>query len=242
MVTNCKPSASVCYLNYALRTITVAGTSLPVSDEIRSLSVTIDWRLTFQSHISAVVNSCIYHLQTLQHICHLLPFSTAQALTCTLILSRLDYCNAVLYGCSARAIGRLQRVQNYAARVVTQSNRYTPSQPLLQSLHWLPVQQRLVYKSALITYKVITTSTPSYLSDLLTVHNPAGPTRRSSTRPLLTVPYVASDFARRSFCFVSPTVWNSLPSDVQSSPSQATFKSRLKTHLFNIAFNDQPEL
>jgi len=37
-------------------------------------------------------------------------------------------------------------------------------------------------------------------------------------------------------------MWNSLLSDVQSSPSQATFKSRLKTHLFNIAFNKQPEL
>jgi len=46
--------------------------------------------------------------------------------------------------------------------------------------------------------------------------------------------------ARRSFSFVSPTVWNSLPSDVQSSPSQATFKRRLKTHLFDITFNEQP--
>ena len=54
--------------------------------------------------------------------------------------------------------------------------------------------------------------------------------------------YVASNFARRSIRFVSPTVWNSLPSDVQSNPSQATFKSRVKTHLFNIAFDDQPEL
>jgi len=88
----------------------------------------------------------------------------------------------------------------------------------------------------------VNTSTPSYLSDLLAVHIPAGPTRRSSTRPLLTVPHVASNFARRFFCFVSPTVWNSLPSDVQSSPSRATFKSTLKTHLFNVAFNDQPEL
>jgi len=91
-------------------------------------------------------------------------------------------------------------IHNNAARVVTQSNQCTPSQPLLQSLHWLPVQQRFVYKTALITYKVITTSTPSYLNDLLAVHIPAGPTRRSSTRPLLTVPHIASDFARRSFC------------------------------------------
>jgi len=145
----------------------------------------------------------------------------------------------MLYGCSVRAIGRLQRVQNYAAYVVTQSNRHTPSQPLLCSLHWQPVQQQLVYKAALTTYNVVTTSTPSHLTDL---HNPAGPTRCSSTYPQLTVPYVASDFARRSFCFISPSIWNSLPSDVQSSPTQATFKSRLKTHLFNIAFNDQPKL
>jgi len=142
--------------------------------------VIIDRRLTFESHISEVVKSCNYHLRALQHIRHLVPFSTAQTLAYSLILSRLDYCNAVLYGCSAGAIGRLQRVQNYAARVVTQANRYTPSQPLLQSLHWLPVQQRLVYKAALITYKVITTSTPSCLNDLLAVHNHAGPTRRSS--------------------------------------------------------------
>ena len=149
----------------------------------------------------------------------------------------------MLYDCSAHAIGRLiQHVQNYAVHVVTQSQRYTTSQPLLQSLHWLPVQQQLVYKSALIIYKVMTTSTPSYLSNLLAAHIPAGPTRRSSTRPLFTVRYVASDFARRFFCFISPTVWNSLPSELQSRPSQANFKSRLKTHLFNIAFNDQPEL
>jgi len=75
-----------------------------------------------------------------QHIRHLMPFSTAQTLACSLILSRPDYCNAVLYCCSAHAIGRLQHVQNYVACVMTQSN---PWQPLLQSLHWLPVQQRL---------------------------------------------------------------------------------------------------
>ena len=137
-------------LRAATDTVTVAGTALPVSKEIRSLGVIIDRHLTFDSHISAVIKSCNYHLRALQHI-HLLPFSTAQSLACSLILSQLDYCNAVLYGSSAHVIGQLQRVQNYAARVVTQSNRRTPSQPLLRSLHWLLVQQSLVYKAALIT-------------------------------------------------------------------------------------------
>ena len=97
-------------------TLIATHCTLPVSEEIRLLGVIIDRRLTFDSHISAVVKSCNYHLHALQHIHHLLPFSTAQSLACSLILSQLDYCNAVLYGCSAHVIGQLQRVQNYTVK------------------------------------------------------------------------------------------------------------------------------
>jgi len=82
------------------------------------LGVIIDRRLTFKSHIASVVKFCNYHLWVLQHICHPLPFSTAQTLTCILILSRLDYCNVVLYSCSSHAINWLQRLQNYAVLVM----------------------------------------------------------------------------------------------------------------------------
>jgi len=187
--TSRKPSASVHHLNYALLQIQSPLLVLHCQS-VRRYAYAV-WSSTSIWHskaTSGVVKSCNYHLRALQHIRHLLPFSTAQTLACSLILSRLDYCNAVLYSCSPGAIGRLQRVRNYAERVVTQSNRYMPSQPLLQSLHWLPVQQRLVYKAALITYIVVTLSAPSYLSDLLAVHIPATPSRHSSTRPLLTVP------------------------------------------------------
>jgi len=71
-------------------------------------------------------------------------------------------------------------------------------------------------------------STTSYNATLLT--------HRSSTRPLLTIPYIQSNFARRSFCFTSPTVWNSLPVNIQSSPSQGAFKSRLKTSVQHCFF------
>jgi len=113
------PRYIISTIGAATDTVTVAGTTLPVSEDICSLGVIIDRRLTFESHTSGVVKSCNYHQRALQHIRHLLPFSTAQTLACSLILSRLDYCNAVLYGCKAGAIDRLQRVQNYAARVVT---------------------------------------------------------------------------------------------------------------------------
>jgi len=57
--------------------------------------------------------------------------------------SRLDYCNALLYGAPAATIVKLQRAQNNLARVVCQRGCRTDAAPLLRSLHWLPVKQRV---------------------------------------------------------------------------------------------------
>ena len=101
------PRYIISTIGAATDTVTVAGTTLPVSEEIRSLGVIIDRRLTFESCTYPESSSPVYnyHLRALQHIRHLLPFSAAQTLAYSLILSRLDYCNAVLYGCKAGAIG-----------------------------------------------------------------------------------------------------------------------------------------
>jgi len=58
----------------------------------------------------------------------------------------------------------LQRVQNNAARIVLQSPRRSNAKPLLRRLHWLPIKQRIMYKTAVLTFKVQTTATPAYLS------------------------------------------------------------------------------
>jgi hypothetical protein len=79
----------------------------------------------------------------------------------------------------------------------------------LQKLHWLPVQSRITYKIALITFKTLHQKSPSYLHSLLA---PYTPTRqlRSSGKLLLTVPDLKSSAGRRSFSFAVPTIWNSL--------------------------------
>jgi len=83
----------------------------------------------------------------------------------------MDYCNALLSGAPAATFDRLQRAQNNLARVVCQSRGRTDARQLLHSLHWLPVRQRVTYKLAVLTHKVRTTVTPTYLSELVqTVH------------------------------------------------------------------------
>ena len=154
--------------------------------------------------------------------------SAAQTLACTLILSRLDYCNAVLHGAPAGSIQKLQRVQNTAASVVLQAPRRSSAQPLLEQLHWLPVCQRLDYKLAVLTYKIRSTSTPSYLSCHIRPQESARHLCSSAT-PLLYKPTTRTRFTDRAFRCIAPTVWNSLATDIASSCSLTVFKSKLKT-------------
>ena len=146
--------------------------------------------------------------------------------------SKLDYCNSLYFNLPKSSLKRLQRVQSSLACAVVPSTRYTDHiTPTLRKLHWLPIDERITFKIASLTYKTLNYKQPTYLLELL---HPVVPTRtlRSSTQQLLKIPAIKSQIGRRSFSFSAPTVWNSLPLSLRSSPSLDLFLSRLKTHLF----------
>jgi len=121
----------------------------------------------------------------------------------------------MLYGAPATTFDVLQRAQNNLARVVCQLGGRTDAKPLLQSLHWLPVKQRVTYKMATLTFKVLSSSTPAYLNDLIQSAVPVRPLR-SSDAPMLSAARTRTEFARRAFSVAAPHTWNSLPSDIRS--------------------------
>ena len=76
-------------------------------------------------------------------------FEARRALVTAFISSRLDYCNAILYGIAACNTQRLQVVMNAAARLVTSTGRHEHITPVLHDVvHWLPVSQRIIFKIA----------------------------------------------------------------------------------------------
>ena len=135
----------------------------------------------------------------------------------------------------------LQRIQNYAARVILRlpmSSRITIH---LKSLHWLPVKVRSTYKIACLCFHCHSSTAPSYVTDML--HKKPSHTRntRSSsyTMPLLNRPaHSKATLGDCSFSFASSSVWNSIPNDVKCAPSLSSFKSRLKTYLFRSVYKD----
>ena len=158
--------------------------------------------------------------------------TVANTVACSIVSTRLDYCNSVLYGASAQNIQRLQRVQNSLARVVSGTKKREHIKPVLRDLHWLPVPQRIEYKVALITHKVLSTGQPHYLKSLVNEYKPVRQLRSEGQRLLSKPTGLLSSLASRSFTRASETVWNSLPELLRKTENTHCFKKQLKTHLF----------
>jgi len=158
--------------------------------------------------------------------------TVANTIACSIVHTRLDYCNSLLYGATDKNIKRLQRVQNTLARVVTGTRRRDRIKPVLHELHWLPVAQRCEYKIALITHKVLSTGQPEYLRSLITEYQPTRHLRSEGKRLLAKPSGLSSAAASGSFTCSSEAIWNKLPEDLRKVQNLKTFKSRLKTFLF----------
>ena len=152
-----------------------------------------------------------------------------------MVISRLDYCSSVFIGLPADQIARLQRVHNNAARLVMKKRRRDHVTPLLKELHWLPVKFRCQYRISTLAYRHFERSLPPYLSSSLCTYEPSR-CLRSSNEKLIKIPKRnIKSFGQRSFSFMAPSVWNSLPATLRNVPTLSQFKSRLKT-LFAQAF------
>src|SRR6266536_3447484 len=98
---------------------------------------------------------------------------------------------------------------------------------------WLPVAQRINFKISVITFKVLHNAQPSYLSEIINVHQP--PRLLSScNQNLLYIPRITTVLASHAFSHSSPTLWNALPFNIRLSNSLTTFRSLLNTHFFHL--------
>ena len=147
-----------------------------------------------------------------------------------LVSSRFDYVNSILYGAPKYNISKLQRAHNVLARVVIRSHRRTSADALQHKLHWLPIENRIVLKLVLLTYKTLLIGSPSYLSTFDNVQPPR--TLHSSNSNLLCATRIKTVTGSRAFRCAAPAIWNSLPADIKSACSIESFRTKLKTFLF----------
>ena len=214
----------------------ITGASVPFVNKIQILGVTIDSELSFDDHITSVVRACNFHIRALCHICHLLNQDAANTIACSIVFSRLDHCNTVLYGVTAHNISRLQRVQNILARVVCDAPYRSSASNLRRSLHWLPIAEQITHKIAILTFKVRLHHKPANLAELVIDHTPSR-SLRSSMKEHLVEPRTKTKIASRACRSAAPHISNNIPVDIRALVSIDGFRNKLKAHLFVVAYD-----
>ena len=165
-----------------LPALQVNGVHINPSTSVRNLGVVFNTAFNLDDHVNNICRSMFFHLHNIGKIRDYLTIDATRALVQAYVISRLDYCNALFYGLTATTRSRLQRAQNAAARVVTRSKKRDSITPVLRELHWLPVEHRVTYKIALITFKVLRGLAPPYLEELVQVYVPRRTLRSASER------------------------------------------------------------
>ena len=192
--------------------VSVAGAKIISSATLKSLGVTLDQSLTFDQHVQDVVKASNFHIRALRHIRPMLDREVANTIACSIVSTRLDYCNSLLYGTKVSNIKKLQRIQNSLARVVACSNLRDHITPVLKELNWLPIKQRIKYKVALVTHKVLATGQPPYLAEFMSAYKPRKPGLRSANKCQLTIPTgLGTTAGQRTFTSAAEDVWKKLP-------------------------------
>ena len=189
-------------------------------------------------HVSHTCRLAYHHLRSIANVRNSLTTTACETIVLSLVISRLDFGNATLYGISETLLHRLQVVQNSAARLIMRVRRREHITPILFALHWLPVRQRIQFKILTLVYRRQNHQAPAYLSACITPYVP-GRSLRSADHGLLTEHrYRLERYGRRCFSVAGPALWNELPTPVKECQSFASFKAKLKTHLFRQAFRD----
>ena len=146
--------------------ITIGNAHVPFKQYEKNLGLTLDCHLTMNAHVSNIARTCYFDLRRFVSIRRFLTSTATATLESAFVLSRIDYCNSLLIGSTHDVTSHLQRIQNYAARLILRLPKSSIITTHLISLHWLPVKVRRNYKIACLCYHCHSSNAPSYVADM----------------------------------------------------------------------------
>ena len=168
----------------------------------------------------------------MRQIRHRVSREVLKQLVTSLLLSRLDYCNAILAGLPESSLP-FQRAQNAAARLMLGLDRRSSITTAPRDLHWLPVKHRITFNVATLMHQALHRRCSAYFTDLVAFSSTDSHRQlRSTTTRAAAIQRTRTQFGRRAF-----SVWVPTCGTVRTVDSNSSFRLPIKTHLFQLAFN-----
>ena len=191
-------------------TLTFCSTTITESETVKNLGVTIDRHLSFVSHVDGVARKCTGMLTALLHARHVIPRSALKPIVEALVVSVLRYCLSVYGSCGEVQLGRLQKVINFCARVVSGRRRRDSVAAVIKQLKWLTAKDLVTYHTVSAVERIFVSEQPEYLK--VTLGQRASQRHRHNTRQAsyLTLPFIRTESGRRRLCYRGVTRMNEL--------------------------------
>ena len=177
--------------------IDILGNRLHPTESVRNLGVWFDCNFYFSKHVQNVYKGCFIQLRDFRNIRQFLTQYAAAAVANALVSSLFDFCNSLFRSLFKLNLHRLQSIQNSAARIVTNSSKFTRITPVLRKLHWLPIQFHSEFKLATLVYKFIHSGFPKYFAPYLSSYSTTYNTRHSQS---------VANFRNFNLQFTSPLI------------------------------------
>ena len=198
---------------------------------VKNLGVYMDQYLSFDTHIDEMAKKVTGILFYINRIKDRFETSTRIILVQSLVLSALNYCSNIWGMSNKTQIERVQRLQNFAAKVaIGGARKYDHVSPIFDKLEWLRMDKKLHFDICILIFKVQRSLIPEWLFLLPTVIQARQEMRTRQCNDLV-IPRTTSNIGKNQFAVKGPTVWNNLPKEIKEVNSLALFKSKLKKYL-----------
>ncbi len=226
-----------------MSTFKVGDVPIPRSDHATNLGSIWDSEMSMERQVNNICKNGFYQLRQISHLRKYLDSKSTETIVHAFVSSRIDYCNSLLNGIPQYLTDRIQRLQNAAIRMVCRLGKFDHVTPSYVTLHWLPIKERIKFKTLLITFKAINGLAPDYISELIEKYeqdyNLRSVTDTESIDDfLLRIPRSKKKCCGdRAYSVVAPRLWNDLPYNIRSLSDVDNFKRYLKTHLFKCAYS-----
>ena len=179
--------------------VNINGMELEVVSKIKLLGVLLDNSLDWKEQVQAVSLKVSRGLGILKHAKKFLPFSALTSLYTSIVEPHFRYCYSV-WGCAGTTeINRLQKLQNRAARIVTNSSFDTPGNQLIEKLGRKTINELIDIESKTMVFKTLNELAPPYLCSLFRKNSQSTSYRLRNTSTDLRLPKKVQKTARNAF-------------------------------------------
>ena len=150
----------------------------------------------------------------------------------SLVLSMINYCIRIWATTNITLINKVQKLQNFAARVSAGNVRkYDHISPTFKNLKWLKIKDKYVLDVCIFVFKILKNKVPDWLYTLPTTNSISGITTRQGED--LFIQRTRTDMGKKQVNIRGPYLFNKLPQSVKDAGSVLTFNDKLKNFLQN---------